>query len=95
MIYNGNKFIFINTNLWKLICDNNKKYDSPIIYKVNSYDITFSLDNIKLSFSHNKNIIDKYTLNNSYNYESNYEKIKKIFDSVINFIILKIKFLMI
>ena len=85
MILNGNKYIFINTDLWELICDNDKNYQSPIIYKVNSYDITFSLDKIKLSFRHNKNIIDKNTLNISYSYESNYKKITKIVDSVIKY----------
>ena len=72
MILNGNKYIFINTTLWELICDNDKKNETPIIYKVNSNDISFSLDNIELSFSHNKNIIDEYSLNNSYKYKSKY-----------------------
>ena len=61
---------------------------TPIIYKVNSNDISFSLDNIELSFKHNKNIIDEYVLNNSSKYKSNYdnyEKIRKILDSVIDY----------
>ena len=85
MILNGNKYIFINTDLWELICDNDKNNNSPIIYKVNSYDITFNLDNLKLSFSHNKNIIDQKSFRNSHNYKSNYEKITKIVDSVIKY----------
>jgi len=85
MILNGNKYIFINTDFWKLICDNDKQYESPFIYKVNRNDITFSLDNIKLSFKHNKNIIDKNSLNYSFSFKSNYENITKIFDSVIKY----------
>ena len=82
MILNGNKYIFINNSLWELICDNDKKNEPPIIYKVNFYDINFNLDNEYLSFRHNKNIIDKIVLNNSYNYNSNYEKIEKICESI-------------
>ena len=91
MVLNGNKFIIIKPELWDLICDINKKYDSSIIYKVNSKDITFSLDNKELSFKHNKNIIDKYAFKNSSNYsnkstyESNYEKITKICESAIQY----------
>ena len=81
MILYGNKYIFINSDIWEIICDEDKKFESPIQYKVNSNDITFSLDNQSLSFKHNKNIIDKNAFKNSKNftnksiYESNYEKI--------------------
>jgi len=85
MILNENKYIFIKAELWKLICDKNKKYDSPIIYKVNRYDIIFNLDNKEFSFNHNKNIIDKDTLNNYNEYKSYYEKITNIFDSIIKY----------
>jgi len=83
MILNENKYIFINTDLWELICDKDKRNESPIIYQVNRNDITFTLDNIEFSFIHNKNIINKYILKNSSNYQSNYEEIKKILDSTI------------
>ena len=85
MILNGNKYIFINADLWKLICDDDKKFDFSIMYKVNNKDINFSLDNKYLYFSHNNNIIDKYSLKNSCIYESNYEKISNIVDSAINY----------
>ena len=75
MILYGNKYIFINVDLWELFCDKDKKGESPIIYKINKNDITFNLDNIELPFRHNKNIIDKNTLNYNYNYVSNYNKI--------------------
>ena len=83
MILNENKYIFINTDLWELICDKDKRNESPIIYQVNRNDITFTLDNIEFSFIHNKNIINKYILKNSSNYQSSYEEIKKILDSAI------------
>ena len=95
MILNGNKYIFINNDLWKIINDNDKKYDSPIRFIINSYYITFYLDNIELSFKHNKNIIDKNSLDysSSSNYSSNYEKITKICDSVIKYYNLEKKIL--
>jgi len=91
MVLNGNKYIIIKPELWELICDKDKKYDHSIIYKVICKDITFSLDNKELSFRHNSNIIDKYAFKNSNNYsnkstyESNYEKIVKICESVIQY----------
>ena len=85
MILNGNKYIFINTDLWKLLYDKDKRNEIPIKYKVNINDITFSLDNKELSFKHNKNIIDKNSLNYSDSYKSNYEKITKIVDSIIKY----------
>ena len=85
MIFNGNKYIFINKDFWGIICDKDKKDESPIIYRVNNNDITLNLDNIELSFNHNNNIIDKNALNTDSNYKSNYEKITKIYDSIINY----------
>jgi len=93
MILNGNKYIFINTELWELFCDKDKKDESPIICKVNKKNITFILDNIELSFRHNKNIIDKNTLNYNYSYVSNYNKIKQIFKSVIKYYNFENKFM--
>ena len=85
MILNGNKYILINTDLWEIIDYTDKNDESLIIYKVNSKDITFSLDNIELSFKHNKNIIEEYALKYSYSYKSNYEKIRKILNSIIDY----------
>jgi len=85
MILNGNKYIFINANLWELICYQDKKNDSPVLYEVNRNDITFYLDTELLSFNHNKNIIDKSTLNYGSNFKYNYNKITQIFDSIIDY----------
>jgi len=83
MILNKNKYIFINTNLWKLICDDNKKYEDYIIYKININDISFNLDNTELSFKKNNNIIDITTLNCKCN--CNYHQIKKIKNDILNY----------
>ena len=85
MILNGNKYILINTDFWRLICDKDKINESPIVYRINDNDITFKINNKELSFSHNKNIIDKKSLNSSSDYISNYENITKIYDSIINY----------
>ena len=82
MILNGNKYIFINTKLWQLLYDKEKNNDSPIIYNVNSNDITFSLlDKTTLSFKHNKNIIDENSYKDNY-YRSNYKQITNIYNSI-------------
>ena len=83
MILNENKYIFINNELWRLICDKELINESPITYKVNNNDITFNLDKIELSFNHNENIIDKTSLISSSNYKSDFEKITKVYDSII------------
>jgi len=93
MILNGNQYIIINTNLWELLCDKDKKYDSPIIYKVNSYALTFNLDYKELSFRVNKNIIDKNTLNYSFYYKSDFDQIKIIYNSIIDYYNFEKKFL--
>ena len=85
MILNENKYIFINTELWRIICNEDKINDTPIKYKINENDITFSLDKIEFSFNLNNNIIDKNSLNSNSIYKSNYEKITKIYDSINNY----------
>jgi len=88
MILNGNKYILIKDDLWKIICDKDKKDDTPITYKVYGNDITFKLDkldNIEFSFNRNYNIIDKDSLNSNSDYKSNYEKITKIYDSIVSY----------
>jgi len=84
MILNGNKYIFINTDLWKLICDKDKIRESPIIYRVNKNDITFNLDNKFLTFKHNKNIIDNISYKDSF-YKTDFENIRKIYESAVEY----------
>ena len=84
MILNGNKYIFINTDLWKIICDKDKISECPIMYKVNKNDITFNLDNKTLSFRHNKNIIDENNYKDNF-YKTDYKQIKKICESTFDY----------
>ena len=79
MILNGNKYIFINSKLWKLLSEKDKIDDSPINYQVNINDITFYLNNKYLSFSHNQNIIEESKYKD--NYYNNYKQIAEIFNS--------------
>ena len=79
MILNGNKYIFINSKLWKLLCDKDKIDDPPINYQVNSYDVTFYLYNKYLSFRHNQNIIEESKYKD--NYYNSYKQIAEIFNS--------------
>ena len=85
MILNGNKYIFINTDLWKIICDKDKIEDIPIKYKINGNDRTFNLDKIEFSFNNNNSIIEENSLYSNFNWKSNYERIEKIYVSIINY----------
>ena len=87
MIFNDNKYIIINENLWNIICDKEENY--PIFYDINADDLSFNFKNEnKLYFKNNKNnIIDKnsynYSKNNS-NYTSNINEIKNIYNDIKN-----------
>ena len=76
MIFNGNKYILINTTLWQLLCERNKEEKPSIKYYINKSKIKFQLDNKgELSFSNNNNLIDLSGLyyNSKYElYKSNY-----------------------
>ena len=81
MIFNGNKYILINTTLWQLLCERNKEEKPSIKYYINKSKIKFQLDNKgELSFSNNNNLID---LSGLY-YNSKYEFYKSNHKSFIN-----------
>jgi hypothetical protein len=85
MIFNGNKYILINTKLWDLLCDENKKDIKSIEYKINYMNIKFSLDDKReLIFYNGKdNIIDfVYESDNPgfSTYKKNYENIVNIYN---------------
>ena len=90
MIYNDNKYIIINSDLWKIICENGQENEPPIKYEINSSNIIIKFNNdrkLVFSYYNNKNIIGKsgfYTTNNS-NYESNYSEIEKIYKDIKNY----------
>ena len=69
MISNDNKYIMINEKLWKTICDKEKENDTPIKYSLNSDNLSLKFDKEETLFFNNnkKNIISKYTYNNSKN----------------------------
>ena len=95
MIYNDNKYILINKDLWNIICEKGKEKDSPIVYNIQSGKIIFQLkDNKKISFNlnkNNKNIIDKIGYNNEY--VSNIDKIKIIYKDIIEYYKFETKFI--
>ena len=76
MIFNGNRYILINTNLWKLLCKKNKESTPSIIYQINKNKIKFILDdNQELNFFNNNNNminLDLLYSNNIEIYKKNY-----------------------
>ena len=80
MIFNGNKYILINTKLWDLICKEDNKNIPSIEYEINYLNIKFSLEDKKelIFFNKNDNIIDSFfeTENPEYSiYKKNYNYI--------------------
>ena len=82
MLFNGNQYILINKDLWKLLCKEGKENTPPIIYEINYSKIKFKLseDQTMLIFSNylnNNNLIEKKFFYQQYNdqynnYEYNY-----------------------
>ena len=89
MIYYENKYIIINEDLWKVLCEKGRENDEPINYEFGINKLIIKLDNKKnLDFSYfpNKdNIIiiskSKFLNDNKYDY-SNYNKINKIYNQI-------------
>ena len=83
MMLNGNKFIIINTDLWELLCENNKEKATPVMYKINYNFISFKLDDQrKLYFENKKN--NQFSLETFYkNHYSLYNDIKSNFNGTI------------
>jgi len=78
MILNKNQFIFINTELWLILCDKIKRADPPIMYTIAHNNLTFNLDNQELYFKADNNFINIKTFNLELNYNKNISKIKQI-----------------
>ena len=102
MIFNGNKYIMINRNLWKLLCKENEEDKEPIIYEINYSKIKFKLnDGNELIFSkyENENNIIKnelfyYNCNPQRKlYESKFSNIKNDFKKIFEFYQYQKKFL--
>ena len=88
MINNDNKYILINSDLWKILCDKGEESTFIITYEIKSNNIIFQLDDKKLLIfknEQNKNIIDKSSLiskydNNNNEFKTIYDDIKKYYD---------------
>ena len=94
MIDNGNEYIIINENLWKVVCDKGKENEPYFEYEINSNNIILNLDNYKnlnfTNYSHN-NIINKYYFKRDFN--SDYDKIKKLYKNIKKYYEFEKKFL--
>ena len=87
MLLNGNEYILITPELWKIFCNKEKKDEPPIEYKIFNRQIIFSLEDnkqLKLNFIDSKKfIIEKSSLNkNIIDYNSNYNIIEKIYNEI-------------
>ena len=86
MLYNDNKYIIINYELWLVICEIGRENESPIIYNIDSKYIKLVFEDGKqLNFTYHqfdKNIIDKYSYS-YYNYNNNLlDEFKKIYKDI-------------
>ena len=88
MILNDNKYIIINEEIWKIICDNKNENDSPIIYYIDTDSLYFNFENEKklyFDISNKNNLIDKFAYNYSKkksDYISNFDEINKIYNDI-------------
>jgi len=93
MLFNKNKYILINRDLWKLLCKEGKENTEPIIYEINYNNIKFKLDDFKeLKFSNkfNENLISIEEFYSYYNIEY-YSFFKSNYESIVNNTYNKIK----
>ena len=87
MIFNENEYIMINTNLWELLCKENKEKTTPITYKYNYLQMKFKLkDEKELIFSNynNHNIIDIVKFYSNPEYDSYKKKFDSFVDNTFN-----------
>ena len=87
MLLNGNEYILITPELWKVFCNKEKIDEPPTEYKIFNQQIIFSFkDNNQLILNLNdskKFIIEKSSLNkNIIDYNSNYNIIEKIYNEI-------------
>ena len=85
MLFNGNKYILINTKLWKLLCKKNEENITSIKYEINYMKIKFRLsDQKELIFANqnNSNLITSEVFYTSYN--SDYSLYKSRYENIVN-----------
>ena len=82
MLFNGNKYILINRDLWELLCEKNKENSISITYEINYSQIKFKLDYLnELFFVNQKNNL--ITAGGFYSlYNTNYELYKIKYDNI-------------
>ena len=100
MIYNDNKYIIINNDLWKILCNKGEENNLLIKFEINSNNITLKLiDGKKLVFSNyssSKNIIERYhfaSTDSDIHNTSNYDEIKNIYNVIEKYFNFEKKFL--
>ena len=89
MLLNGNEYIIITPELWKVVCNKEKQNENPFIYEIRNRQIIFTLDG-KMTFIFNFNdskkfIIEKSTFAKIINFDSCYDIIIKIYNAIINY----------
>ena len=85
MIFNGNRYILISSDLWTVIGKKGKEKEPSFLYKVENKNIILKIDNNKkkLIFKHDRNIIDKNTYYSSENQcKPNIEEINTILNNI-------------
>ena len=66
MINKGNKYIIVDQNFWKVICEKGKEHNRAIWYYVSQNNFSVTLTGISLNFNLTKNnIIDKSSYKNA------------------------------
>ena len=89
MLYNENEYIIVDENFWKIICENGKENEEPILYNIKYNKLSFTLDNnIEFIFNqdnNNENIINKKLLYSKNKYKSNINEIDLIYKDIINY----------
>ena len=89
MLLNGNEYILIHPELWKIVGNKEKQNEPPIVYQIINKQILFTLD-VQMPFIFNLNdskkfIIEKSTFANIDNFYSNYNIIMKIYIAIKNY----------
>ena len=84
MIYNENKYIIINNELWEKVCNKGEENKLTINYEINSYNIYLRLINgKKLVFTNcGDNILESTTCSNVTSDTTNYDEIKNIYNFI-------------
>ena len=82
MLNKGNKYIMVDQNFWKVICEKGKEHNRAIWYYISQNNFSVTLNGIALNFNLTKNnIIDKNSYKNSNEKNEGVNKNKNIFEN--------------